>query len=37
LAICKLIAESHGGAISVSSRENEGSVFSVVLPKKKKY
>lgn len=36
LAICKLIVESHDGSISVSSRQNEGSIFSVRLPIAKK-
>lgn len=33
LAICKLLAESHGGSVGVSSGEGEGSVFWVSLPK----
>lgn len=32
LSIAKSIVESHGGAISVSSEENVGSCFTVVLP-----
>jgi PAS domain S-box-containing protein len=32
LAICKAIAEAHGGEISVRSTENEGTTFSVRLP-----
>ena len=32
LAICQRVAESLGGAIDVSSRPNEGSVFKVLLP-----
>ena len=32
LAICRQIAESHGGSISVRSRQGEGSAFSVKLP-----
>lgn len=34
LAIAKNIVESHGGEISVSSVVNEGTVFSVFLPKR---
>ncbi len=32
LYICKAFVESHGGSISVTSRENEGSTFSFTLP-----
>lgn len=32
LYICKAFVESHGGTISVKSRENEGSTFSFTLP-----
>jgi PAS domain S-box-containing protein len=32
LALCKKIVINHNGLISATSRENEGSVFSVVLP-----
>jgi light-regulated signal transduction histidine kinase (bacteriophytochrome) len=32
LAICKKIAERHGGSISASGRSGEGSIFKVVLP-----
>jgi signal transduction histidine kinase len=32
LAICKWIAEAHGGTISVESRRGEGSTFTVKLP-----
>jgi two-component system sensor histidine kinase KdpD len=32
LAICRAIAEAHGGRISVASREGGGSVFRLVLP-----
>jgi signal transduction histidine kinase len=32
LSIAKWIAEAHGGTIRVSSRLNEGSVFTVELP-----
>lgn len=32
LYICKAYVESHGGTISVRSRENEGSVFTFSLP-----
>ena len=32
LYICKAFVESHGGSISVRSRENEGSIFSFTLP-----
>jgi signal transduction histidine kinase len=35
LSICKLLAESHGGSVGVSSTENEGSTFWVNLPKAK--
>lgn len=35
LAICKLLAESHGGSVGVSSGEGEGSLFWVSLPKAK--
>lgn len=33
LALCKKIAENHGGSIWVRSKPGEGSVFSVELPK----
>ena len=32
LAICKQLVDLHNGEISVSSKEKEGSVFTVVLP-----
>jgi signal transduction histidine kinase len=32
LAIVKWIAEAHGGTVAVSSRENMGSTFTVILP-----
>jgi light-regulated signal transduction histidine kinase (bacteriophytochrome) len=32
LAICKKIAERHGGSISVTSTPGEGSQFMVLLP-----
>ena len=32
LYICKALVESHGGSISVRSRENEGSTFTFSLP-----
>jgi len=32
LALCKKIAERHGGAISATGRENEGAVFTILLP-----
>lgn len=32
LYICKAFVESHGGSISVNSRENEGSTFTFTLP-----
>jgi len=33
LAICKKIAERHGGAITARSKPGEGSVFVVTLPR----
>ena len=33
LAICRRVAETHGGAISVTSEPGKGSTFSVFLPK----
>ena len=33
LALSKVIVELHGGAIEVQSREGEGSIFSVTIPK----
>ena len=32
LAFCKMVAESHGGSISVESELGQGSVFTVRLP-----
>jgi len=32
LAFCKLVAEAHGGSITVESRQGEGSTFIVSLP-----
>ncbi|MGF7216257.1 signal transduction histidine kinase [Spirosoma lacussanchae] len=32
LAICQRVAESHGGAIDVSSRPNEGTTFRLFIP-----
>jgi len=32
LYVCKAFVESHGGSISVRSRENEGSIFTFTLP-----
>lgn len=32
LAICQRVAESHGGAIDVSSQPHQGSIFKVFLP-----
>jgi signal transduction histidine kinase len=32
LAICKKIAERHGGTIAVTPRDGGGSVFRVTLP-----
>ncbi|MFL7793246.1 MAG: ATP-binding protein [Anaerolineae bacterium] len=32
LALVKEIAEAHGGTVTVESRENEGSIFTVTLP-----
>jgi len=32
LAICRKIAERHGGAITANSREGEGATFVVTLP-----
>lgn len=34
LALCKRIAERHGGLIRAEGRENEGAVFTIVLPLK---
>lgn len=34
LAICKRIAERHNGLISATGTENEGAVFSIILPEK---
>jgi signal transduction histidine kinase len=34
LSIARQIAEAHGGAIEVSSKPNEGSTFTLLLPKK---
>jgi len=36
LAICKMLAEQHGGHIGVETELGEGSVFTVSLPQKKK-
>ena len=36
LSIAKKIVEAHDGSISVFSKENSGSVFTVILPKEKK-
>jgi len=33
LAFCKMAAEAHGGAISVTSDENAGTTFTVLLPR----
>jgi signal transduction histidine kinase len=35
LSICKKIVEKHGGSISVTSKINEGSTFTITLPVKK--
>ncbi|RTL45375.1 MAG: HAMP domain-containing histidine kinase [Candidatus Melainabacteria bacterium] len=35
LAICKLIAESHGGAVSVDTEQGKGSTFWISLPSQK--
>lgn len=32
LALCKKIAERHGGAISATGKENQGAVFTILLP-----
>jgi signal transduction histidine kinase len=32
LAICRKIVENHNGTITVTSKENEGSTFKIVLP-----
>lgn len=32
LAFCRMVAEAHGGSISVASRQPQGSVFTVELP-----
>jgi signal transduction histidine kinase len=34
LAVVKAVVESHGGTVSIASREREGSTFSVTLPVK---
>lgn len=34
LAICRKIVEDHGGMIVAEGKENEGAVFTVILPKK---
>lgn len=36
LAICKWIAELHGGEIDVSSKLNKGTTFTIKLPRKKR-
>jgi light-regulated signal transduction histidine kinase (bacteriophytochrome) len=32
LALCKKIVENHEGHISVTSKENEGTTFKIILP-----
>ena len=35
LAVCKKIVEAHGGEISVSSKENVGTSFTLLIPYKR--
>lgn len=34
LAICRKIAESHGGSLSATSTTGKGSIFTIELPKR---
>lgn len=34
LTYVRLLAESHGGTVKVTSREGKGSTFTIILPQK---